>query len=161
MTEEPQRFLSPIKTNGYITADGKIRGLQATEPGDAVMLGDDGKIPSEFVGDLENYYTKDEVDQAIADAAPDLSVYYTKTEVDGLLDGLSAGMCRVQRLTVTGDGSRTDLTAEHTLGTVPAVSIYKDGAAYGTDMTVTESGITLHFNTAPEDGVKYTLVVIG
>lgn len=67
----------------------------------------------------------------------------------------------VQRLTVTGDGSSTDLTATHTLGAVPAVALYKGGEACGTDMTVTETKITLHFNTAPALGTEYTLVVMG
>ena len=32
-----------------ITTNGPVRGAQATQPGEAVMLGADGTIPSEFV----------------------------------------------------------------------------------------------------------------
>ena len=71
------RNLSDTEVVDDLTVTGKIRGAQATQEGDAIMLGAGAKIPTQFYDqatvDLSQYYTKSEV--------------YTKAEVDGLLGG--------------------------------------------------------------------------
>lgn len=77
MAGEAIKDLSSRSIEGSLTVTGKIRGLQGTVEGDAVMLGANGKIPTDKYDqttvDLSNYYTKSEV--------------YTKTEVDSKLNG--------------------------------------------------------------------------
>ena len=71
------RNLSDTEVVDDLTVTGKIRGAQATQEGDAIMLGANNKIPSQFYDqatvDLSQYYTKSEV--------------YTKAEVNNLLNG--------------------------------------------------------------------------
>lgn len=169
------RHLSPVDIDGTLEVSGKIRGLQATEPGDAIMLGEDGKVPSELVDigtvDLSDYYTKEETD-SLLDAKADSSEIATIVE-DILAGGDGTGTApapgeaevsytRVQRLTVTGNGSSTSLSASHSLGAVPAVTVYDpSGQVYLTDTVATATQITLNFTTAPASGTSYTLVVIG
>lgn len=118
------------------------------------------------VGDVytkEEVYTKAETD-SLAESKADADDVYSKTEMDTILagDGTIPGYSQVQRLTVTGNGTSTSLTASHSLDAVPAVIVFdQDGKLYFTDTSATATDVTLTFNTAPSSGTTYTLVVIG
>lgn len=72
-----------------------------------------------------------------------------------------AGMAKVWHGQVSGNGSSKSLSASHNLGVLPAVTIYKAGELYITDMTVTTTQVTLTFNTAPTSGTVFDLIAIG
>ena len=74
--------LNDVIVDGVVQASGKLKGgQQATEQGDAVLLGADNKIPSSMYdkSDLSEYYTKEQTDQAIDDAIADID---TDTSVE-------------------------------------------------------------------------------
>ena len=57
------RFGNGVQADGDVSAAGKLRAqTQATEQGDAVILGADGKVPSDLVGGVT-------VDDALSDTS--------------------------------------------------------------------------------------------
>lgn len=117
----------------------------------------------EAKANVDDVYTKAETD-SLAESKADADDVYSRTEMDAILagDGTIPGYSQVQRLTVTGDGTSTSLTASHSLDAVPAVIVFdQDGKLYFTDTSATATDVTLTFNTAPSSGTTYTLVVIG
>ena len=72
-----------------------------------------------------------------------------------------AGQAKVWHGQVSGNGSSKSLSATHNLGVLPAVTIYRDGELYITDITVTTTQVTLSFNTAPVSGTVFDLIAIG
>ena len=72
-----------------------------------------------------------------------------------------AGLAKVARAQVTGNGSSKTLSVSHQLGAVPIVYIYKGGQQYLTDIASTSTQVTLSFNTAPASGTVFDLILIG
>jgi len=61
---------------------------------------------------------------------------------------------------IEGDGTTTEFTITHNLGTLPHVTMYDgDGRMTGTLITATATTVTLSFITAPEVGENYTVVI--
>ena len=163
--------LSDVIVDGDVVASRKLKGgqqainegeavlLNASNEGEAVLLNASGKIPSEFIDsnvDLSDYVTTAGLDST-------LESYVTDSELDQKLAGTSTGQAyaRVWRGMVTGTGSSISLNATHNLGVLPSVTIYKNGKLYFTDISVTETDVTLIFSTAPGIDDVFSLVVIG
>lgn len=152
--------LSDVIVDGDVVASRKLKGgQQAINEGEAVLLNASGKIPSEFIDsnvDLSDYVTTAGLDST-------LESYVTDSELDQKLAGTSTGQAyaRVWRGMVTGTGSSISLNATHNLGVLPSVTIYKNGKLYFTDISVTETDVTLIFSTAPGIDDVFSLVVIG
>lgn len=178
--------LSDVVVDGDVVASRKLKGgQQAINEGDAVLLTASGKIPPEFVDvnvdlsgyvtvisftqTLSNYVTSSLLNSTLGSYVTDselsgtLNGYVTDSELDQKLAGTSTGQAytKVWRGTVTGNGTSTSLSTTHNLGVVPVVTIYKNGEQYFTDMTVTETQVTLTFATAPSTNDTFSLVVIG
>ena len=101
----------------------------------------------------------------VSDKAVDISVPTKVSELQNDTGYISqsalAGMAKVWHGQVSGNGSAKSLSASHNLGVLPAVTIYKSGELYITDMTVTTTQVTLTFNTAPTSGTVFDLIAIG
>ena len=62
--------------------------------------------------------------------------------------------------TIEGDGSTTEFTLTHNLGTLPHVTVYDEtGAITSTLTTATATTVTLTFITAPASGEDFTVVM--
>lgn len=72
-----------------VDVDGVVKAKQGTRAGEAVVLGEDGKVPAELVDvqgtDLSDYYTKEEVDAAVeaSKVSVDAGAGMQVTEDDG------------------------------------------------------------------------------
>lgn len=101
----------------------------------------------------------------VSGKAVDLSVPTKVSELQNdsayVTQSALAGMAKVWHGQVSGNGSSKSLSASHNLGVLPAVTIYKAGELYITDMTVTTTQVTLAFNTAPTSGTVFDLIAIG
>ena len=134
--------LSDVIVDGDVVASRKLKGgQQAINEGEAVLLNASGKVPKELID--SEFITESELDSILSGSGTDQS--YTK----------------VWRGTIQGDGSSTSLSVSHGLGIMPSVTIYRNGTVYITDTIVTETQVTLLFDTAPSTNDVFTLVVIG
>ncbi len=79
-----------------------------------------------------------------------------KSDVDPL-----AAKAGVYRGSFTGDGSTKVFTLTHSLGGMPAVTLYKGSAMMLTDTEATTTTVKFTFNTAPASGAQFTAVLIG
>ena len=136
MTGERHKVESPLEVWGTVKAD------QATQAGEAVVLGSDGKVPARLVPDqsvdLSGYYTKVETDNLLDDKADvsDLASYYTQTQVNGLLGGYVPQTRKVNNKALSSDIS---LSAGD-VGAVPT-SRKVNGKPLSSDVTLTASDV--------------------
>lgn len=182
MTGERHKVESPLEVWGTVKAD------QATQAGEAVVLGSDGKVPANLVPDqsvdLSGYYTKVETDNLLDDKADvsDLASYYTQTQVDGLLRGYVPQTRKVNgkplssdisltasdvgaaptEYSFTGNGSATSFTVTHNKNRLPTFTLYKmsgsQGELYITDAVATTTTIVFTFASAPTTADTFKVV---
>ena len=166
--------LNDVIVDGVVQASGKLKGgQQATEQGDAVLLGADHKIPSSMVPSQE--HTPAQVVQnesgitidgtQLQNATVSRPGLMTAAEVLAL-DALNTAVGDLQDadgkdpFIITGDGSTKSFSITHNLGHMPVWSMYTSaGDAYITDITVTETTAVVSFFEAPSSGTQYRLVL--
>lgn len=151
MTRDPHTVESPLDVWGTLKAD------QATGPGEAVMLGDDGKVPADMVPipDLSGYVRDDELatvakSGAYADLSgkPTIPPAYTLPVAGTALGGVKNG----GNVAVDGSGNmNVDLSGYATKGEIPDTSGFETSshasATYATKSEVT-TGLSGKVDTA-------------